>query len=340
MNRTKTFRRNRARRRLILLTAMLAAAAVLLGLCAWLLFDGQNTGEAPTPSGNAGGVTTTVTTTTTLPQFSPQTATQLDTVLTARHVLLFDMTHDRVLYSKAAGEICTPASLTKMMTAAVATKYATDEPFTIGQEVYLKDPQASSAYLKLGMVLSLPQMLDALLLPSGGDAAYALAVTTAKRVFPDEELSNFEAAMRFCDLMNQEAAALGAESTFFVNPDGIYHTNHVTTAADLLKIMQFALSFDEVRTAMSQTSSSFTTQDGKELTYTNTNRLLNRNTAYYYPYATGGKTGFTDEAGYCLASTAEKNGVQLLALVLGCAEENLRFTESITLFDAGFSLMA
>ena len=73
------------------------------------------------------------------------------------------------------------------------------------------------------------------------------------------------------------------------------------------------------------------------LTYTNTNRLLNAATPYYYSYCTGGKTGFTDEAGYCLVSTAEKNGVQLMALVYGCAEENARFTESAALFEAGFA---
>lgn len=340
MSSAKTFRRGRSHRRrtILLIIAAVGIAAILLGV--WGLSRRAKNPDPGTPDNpSAPGATTAPTaTTTTLPVLSEETVTQLDTTLTARNILLYDATHDRVLYAKGASEVCYPASLTKLMTAAVAAKYATEEPFTIGREVYLKDPQASSANLKLGMTLTLPQLLEALLLPSGGDAAYTLAVTTILRMYPEEELSNFEAAMRFCDLMNEELAAMGATNTFFVNPDGIYHTNHVTTAADMLRVMQFALSFEDVRTAMSLPSVSFTTEDGKQLTYINTNRLLNRNTAYYYPYATGGKTGYTDEAGYCLGSVAEKDGVTLIALVFGCAEEAARFTESAALFDAGFAL--
>ena len=341
MSNKKTFRRNRSRRLRVALFILIFLAMVALVLGAISLFKRPDTTPVPgsDPDDPSGTTSTTLApTTTTLPVLSNETVASLSTSLTARNALLYDATNDRVLYAKATGEPCYPASLTKMMTAAVAAKYATEEPFTVGREVYLKDPQASSAYLKIGMELTLPQMLQALLLPSGGDAAYCLGVTTILRLYPEEELSNFEAAMRFCDLMNEELAAIGAKNSFFVNPDGMYHTNHVTTPEDMLKILQFALSFEDVRVAMSSPSVTFTTVDGKDLTYINTNRLLNQNTAYYYPYCTAGKTGYTDEAGYCLASTAEKDGVELIAIVFGCAEENARFTESVTLFNSGFAL--
>lgn len=349
MAKTKTFRRRNHRRILVGAIIVLIVAA-LVALAVWsvmTLFDAPpSSGDTDTTTPNGESTTTSAPTTTmpttppTYPDLSGEAVAGLDTSVTGNYVLLYDATHDKVLYTRGAAEICNPASITKIMTAIVAAKYATDEPFTVGDEVYLCDPQASSAYLRLGMKLSLPQMLDALLLPSGSDAAYCLAVNTVRRLYPDEELSNFEAATRFCDLMNQTAAELGTTDTRFINPDGMYHTHHKTTAEDLLKILQAAWEMDVVREALSLPRVSFTTEDGKDLSFTNTNRLLNQNTSYYYPHALGGKTGFTDEAGYCLASVAEKDGVTLFSLVLGCAEENARFTDSIALFNAGFALAA
>ena len=124
-----------------------------------------------------------------------------------------------------------------------------------------------------------------------------------------------------------------------MNPDGMHHTFHVTTANDMLKILQFAWQFDVVRDALCTPRTAFTTVDGQALSYTNTNRLLNANyPSLYYANAIGGKTGFTDQAGYCLASVAQKDDVQLFAIVLGCADQDLRFTESTALYEAGFGI--
>jgi len=305
---------------------------------------------APTQETAATAPVTAVTLPPTAPPTQPASPTQppasslsgevtasLNSSITASNVLLYDVTHDRVLFARGAEEQIHPASLTKLMTAAVAVKYATGEDYTVGREVYLKDPQASSAYLSVGTVLTLEQMLQAMLLPSGADAAYCLAVTTIKRMYPEENLSDFKAAERFCDLMNEELKAIGADATFFVNPDGMDHTYHLSTASDMQKVFSFALSFPQVREAVGMATSTFTPEKGKQVTYVNTNRLLNRNTPYYYQYCTGGKTGSTGRAGYCLGSVAEKDGVTLMALVFGCKEENLRFTESAALFNAGFA---
>ncbi len=345
MNKTSTFRNKRRRQILRRLLPVFVIAVLVLALAVGVLFFlFRNSSNTPTGGDTDGGADysdeTPVTTTTTLASLSNEAAAQLSATLTAKHVLLYDATNDRVLYEKDAGVTCAPASLTKIMTAAVAAKYnQSSQNYLVGNEVYLKEAGASSAYLKLGMELTLPQMVQALLLPSGGDAAYCLAVHTARMVYPEEEMSNFEAATRFCELMNEELKNIGAQSSCFMNPDGMHHTFHVTTAADMLKILDFAWQYDAVREALCTPQASFTTVDGQKLSYTNTNRLLNPHfPAYYYANALGGKTGFTDEAGYCLASVAEKNGVRLLAVVLGCADENLRFTESTALYEAGFAL--
>lgn len=347
MSQTKTSRNKRRRRMMRRLLPVLIIGVVILALLVGVLFaliNNQNNtptgGDSNGGDGNGTGEPPVTTTTTALATMSQETVTQLDTTLSATHMLLYDATNDRVLYEKEADVVCAPASLTKIMTAAVAAKYNTPEStFVVGTEVYLKDPDASSAYLKLGMELTLPQMTQALLLPSGGDAAYCLAAHTARRVYPEEQMSDFEAATRFCELMNEELKAIGAENSRFMNPDGMHHTFHVTTAEDMLKILQFAWQFDAVREALCAPQVAFTTVDGKELSYTNTNRLLNpRFPSLYYQHVLGGKTGFTDQAGYCLASVAEKDGVRLFAVVLGCADENLRFTESTALYEAGFAL--
>ncbi|MBE6757837.1 MAG: D-alanyl-D-alanine carboxypeptidase [Ruminococcaceae bacterium] len=344
MSKTKTFRRSSRQRTLRRLIPVFIIAVLVLALAVGIAlhFSGgepsDDKGVTP-PWPKHTTTTAPTTTTTTLPSFSTETVTQLKDALSAKNALLYDITNERVLFDHNAEVVCSPASLTKIMTAAVAAKYATEDNFVVGREVYLTDPQASSAYLKIGMELTLPQMLQALLLPSGGDAAYCLAVHTAKRLYPEEELSNFDAATRFCDLMNEELKAIGANDSHFVNPDGIYHTFHVTTANDILKILRFAWQYDAVREALCTPRASFKTPSGHDLTYTNTNRLLNTNfPATYYANAIGGKTGFTDEAGYCLASVAEKDGTQLVAIVLGCADENLRFTEPKLLYEAGFAL--
>ena len=344
MSKTQTFRHSRRKHPLRRLLPVFIIAVLILALLVGIVWyfstrPASGDGTSNPIIGTKTTTTTVPTTTTTLPSFTDQTVSQLSGAMSARNALLYDVTHERVLYDANAEVPCSPASLTKIMTAAVAAKYATEENFVIGREVYLTDPQASSAYLKIGMELTLPQMLQALLLPSGGDAAYALAVHTAQRLYPEEELSNYEAATRFCDLMNEELATIGAKDSHFVNPDGMYHTFHVTTANVMLKILRFAWGFDAVREALCTQRAAFTTPSGHELSYTNTNRLLNPNyPALHYANAIGGKTGYTDEAGYCLASVAEKDGMQLIAIVLGCADENLRFTESTLLYEAGFAL--
>lgn len=343
MSKKSTFRRTRLSTGGKIGLALCVVAALFIA--AVVLFTPSTEPNTPDPSGSdpSGGSNAPLTTVTTTqappPELSAETVAQLESGLTAHNVLLYDATNRRILYAKNSDESCYPASLTKLMTAATAAKYAGENAtFTVGKETYLCDAQASKAYLSMGTTLSLEGMMQALLLPSGSDAAYCLAVTTARNVYPEEELSHFQAAMRFCDLMNQTAAEIGATASYFVNPDGMYHTNHVTTAEDMLKIVQYALSFDSVRQAFTSPTATVTAADGTNFSWTNTNRLLNRNTAYYYAPATGGKTGYTDEAGYCLAATAEKDGVQLISLVFGCSEQNDRFSESATLFRAGFAL--
>ena len=148
------------------------------------------------------------------------------------YIILGNVTDNKVLYSKNENEKCYPASLTKLVTALVAMDYAAaDTPITVGNEIYMIDPASSRAYLTVGTRLTKEQLLQALLLPSGNDAAYAMAVQVGRLIANDSALSNQAALDLFISKMNEKAASLGCTGTHFANPDGIHRDDHYTTAA-------------------------------------------------------------------------------------------------------------
>ena len=285
------------------------------------------TAEAPT--------TTTATTIGTVDNIPVSSA------ITASGVVLFDSTHNTVLYSVNADSRCYPASLTKLMTAAVASRYcSSDTVFTVGSEISLVQFGSSLAHLEQGQQLNFSAMLDALLLPSGNDAAYVIAARVGRLASGDESLDDTAAVSYFCNLMNDTAQEIGAVNTHFANPDGFHDDNHYTTAMDMALISRYALTFPNIRLTVSKPAASDLLVSGEAApAWQNSNSLIKVSSSFYYPYANGLKTGFTDEAGYCLAASAQKDGVELIAITMNSPEPNDRWTNSIALFDAGFSYL-
>ncbi len=314
-------------RRMILLGFFAVAAALVVLIVAIVLR--MTGGKEPSPTDSSTPGTTTTTTEPTTPPTLP--ASEIDGLLYSRQALVYDATHGVVLYEKGADAVCYPASLTKMLTAAVALEYVSpDAVLPVGDEIDMKMWDASSAYIQKGSELTVTELLEALLLPSGADAAYCLAVNTARIAAENPDLSDEEAVELFCQYMNETAARIGATHTHFVNPDGYNDNEHYSTPRDLLKIAQHAQSFPVLRQIMGRASA-----DG----YRNSNALLRVDGDYYYPAATGLKTGSTDEAGYCLAASAEKDGVELIGIFLDSGLSEGRYIDTITLFDQSFSLL-
>ena len=325
--REKRRRKFRRRRRIVLLVAVLVLAG-LVALLVWLisLIGSLFGGPAPEVSSEP----TAVTTTTTYPTIpTAEVAGQVH----MNHILLYDATHDAVLYQSGADVRAYPASLTKILTAAVAVRYCpADSAFMIDTEQYLVEWDASTAYLQPDTVYSLPALLDALLLPSGADAAYCLAVNTARIHSGNRNLSDEEALDTFIGYMNDLAAELGCTDSHFVTPDGYHDDDHYTTASDMLKIARYAYSLDLIRQSISTIHSEYGD-------WYNSNYLIRSdNPNYYYPYATGFKTGYTDEAGFCLAATAEKDGTLLFVILLDSDSTEYRFLDAANLFERGFEL--
>ena len=250
-----------------------------------------------------------------------------------QYCILYDVTHDAILYSKNSAERAYPASVTKLLTAAVASEYCQpDTPFTVGDEQDFVQEGSSLAYLPRGQRLTFEGLLDAMLLPSGNDAAYTMACGVGRIVANDPTLPAADAVALFVELMNEKARELGCRDSHFANPDGFHHDDHYTTAYDMARIAVACMEIEPVAKSCSKTVGRAVFLSGEDVTWYSTNKLLGS-----YRYATGLKTGSTDEAGPCLAASAEKDGTQLVAILFQSADAYSRYDDATTLFTEGFA---
>ncbi len=330
--RTVSYRRRRKpnKQKLTLATiGVLAALVLTIVLCVTL--RPASTPNTDTP--------VTETQTPALPTVSmPLPQAFVDNNTASDYIVLYDATNNKTLYSKNADKQCFPASTTKVMTALVTLQYAAqDTVFTVGDEIRLIDPESSRAFLRVGNRLNLQTLLEAIMLPSGNDAAYTAAVNVGRIIAGNESLSAQAAIAKFCEKMNETAKSLGANNTHFVNPDGIHNANHYTTAADMLLICKAALENPTLAAVMGEEKVTRTFLSGETgATWYNTNYLLRTDTRYLYEGATGLKTGHTDEAGYCLTASAERDGVKLIAVLMNADNTSGRFEDATGLFTVCF----
>ena len=251
--------------------------------------------------------------------------------------MLYDVTSGKILYEKNAYTRCYPASTTKLLTASVALYYMkADEVIVVGNELDLIAFDSSVCSIQKGYVMTLSQLIKGLIISSGNDAAYTIAVNVARKVSGNQNMSNRAALDYFASLMNSYAKRIGANSSNFVNPDGYPVQNHYSTAYDLMLIARDAMKYSLIKEAASTYETIVTTSCSHWILFRNTNSLINKSSNYYYPYATGLKTGMTYDAGYCLISTATKNGKTLLAVALGASTDDGRYIDTINMFNAAF----
>lgn len=218
------------------------------------------------------------------------------------------------------------ASLLKLLTASVALRYlSSDKVITVGTELALVPEESSLCLIEEGHMLTLHDLLIGLLLPSGNDAAYTIAVTVAREL--GGEMSDEEAVKYFTDRMNDFAFELGMRNSYFVTPDGSDDPRQFSTAADMLLIAEYALTVPEIREIIAMPQSYVTFESGEEMYWTNSNNLLNENSRYYCPEAIGMKTGFTDSAGLCLIGAFEKDGKTYIVIVTGFETGEERYTK-------------
>lgn len=244
--------------------------------------------------------------------------------LHAASAVVMEAKTGRILFEKNGSEERAMASTTKIMTLLVALEYGDFEtPVTVSANA-ARQPKVRMD-LKEGETFRLMDLLYAMMLVSYNDAAVAIAEAVAGDV------------PSFCYLMNLKARELGAYRTHFATPNGLDAEDHYSTAVDMALIGRAALE-DETALQIMQTRSYIISKDEvncRSVSMVNKNPMLSSYTA-----AIGGKTGFTNEAGLCLVSMAERDGVQLIAVVLGSGwppHSNYRVTDSLKLFEYGFN---
>lgn len=252
--------------------------------------------------------------------------------------VVYDVGAKEILYAKNSTEKISVASTTKLLTCLTALRYVSpDTVITVGNEVYLRKPNSSVSQIQPGHRLKLRTLIAALMLPSGNDAAYTVAVNTARIQTGNYSMSDTDAVKHFCALMNSYANELGCKNTNFVNPEGWDDPYHYSTAEDMLLIAREALNNVFITSTAKIASQRFWFTSGENIVWTNSNSLIHTGNAYYYEYATGLKTGTTSSAGKCLIATAEKDSRQLLILVYGAATEDDRFGKVRDIFEYTFS---
>lgn len=231
-----------------------------------------------------------------------------------------------------------PASTTKIMTFIIVYENVTDLETKVeitSASLADLDPESSVMGLEshIGESFSVRDLLYGLMLPSGNDAALVLAEYVGGSVDG------------FVDMMNRKASQLGCEHTHFTSPHGLHSPQHYTTARDMAVITKYALKLD----GFMEICNTVTYQpEGFYNSFSTTNYLLD-STAYYgdyyYPYAKGIKTGYTDEAGKCLISTAEKDGYRYLCIAMGAdysyyEDVNYAMLDTVKLYDWAFDSLA
>ena len=257
--------------------------------------------------------------------------------ITTPHIILYEAESGTVLYERASREKAYPASTTKIMTCLVALEYYDDldQTYTCGFESTNGfGSQSSLLGLQYGFTMTIRDMLYGLMLVSGNDCGACLAVATYGSI------DNFVAKM------NEKAAEIGMNDTHYVNAHGLQNENHYTTAYDMALLMSYALKNEDFKQIIRTKEYTVNEVNGKfsntiytsnKMLYTKANDTENNE----YPYTIGGKTGETNTAGYTLVEAAEKNGVTLIAVLMGDNNQGgtskyYRFQNARRLFNWGF----
>ena len=256
----------------------------------------------------------------------PRRAAAVDLNLNAKSALLMDVATGTVLYEKECHERLAPASVTKVMTMLLIMEALDDGRIHLDDQVTASEAAAakggSQIYLKAGETMPVSDMLKSIAVSSANDCACAMAELIAGR----------ESA--FVEQMNQRAAELGMADTHFVNCTGLDDSkeaeSHRTSAYDIALMSRQLLKYHP--DIKKYTTIWMDTVRGGTFGLSNTNKLIR-----FYSGATGLKTGFTSGAGYCLSATAKREGMELIAVVMGCESAQKRTADCKALLDYGFA---
>lgn len=243
---------------------------------------------------------------------------------TSSSYVLLDANSGTVLVSKNQNEKMQVASICKLMTSLLTLEKLDSGQLKLTDELLASEHacsmEGSQAFLDAGSSYKVSELLKSVIVASANDSAVVLA----------ESLAGTESA--FVAQMNKRAKELGMNNTIYANATGLPAPNQYSTAIDTSIILKEVSKYNTYVQDSNIWMDTFTHPSGRQTELVNTNRLIK-----YYDKCKTGKTGFTDEAGYCLASSASSNGLNLIAVTLKCDKAQDRFKESMELFNYGFA---
>ena len=244
--------------------------------------------------------------------------------------VLIEASTGQVIYEKNASERRSPASITKIMTLLLTFEALENKKISLKDSVMTSEHAASmggsQVFLEAGEIQSLETMIKCIVVASANDASVAVA----------EHIAGSEQA--FVDMMNEKAIALGMADTHFEDCCGLSDSDlHYLSTKDVAimsreLITRYPQIYDYCGIWMEDITHT-TARGSSDFTLSSTNKLLKQ-----YPYTTGLKTGSTSKAKFCVSATARKDGIDLIAVVMGCENGKTRFAEAVTLLNYGFSV--
>lgn len=244
--------------------------------------------------------------------------------LNSKSYILFHPESNKTLVAVNENQKTPVASICKLMTTLLVLEELENQTITLDQEFiaseYACSVEGSQAFLDVNSKYSVRDLLKSVVVASANDSAVVLA----EGVCGNETM--------FVQRMNEKAEELGMVNTLYENATGLFTTGQYSTAKDTLKILKEVSKYDLYNEFCHIWMDKLVHPSGRETELVNTNRLVR-----YYDYCLNGKTGYVDESGYCLASSAMKDGMKLMAVVLGGEKASDRFEDSVDLYSYGFA---
>ena len=256
--------------------------------------------------------------------FVPKVNAAEDLAPNSKSAIMLEASTGKVLFEKNSTERLAPASMTKIMSMLLIMEAIDSGKLSLEDDIIISktaaDMGGSQIFLQEGETYKLRDLLKGVAVASGNDAVVALA----------EKLSGSVEA--FVIAMNQRADELGCNDSNFINPHGLDAENHYSSAKDMLLMAKELIKHEKILEFTSIYEDYLKKPDGSSIWLVNTNRLVR-----FYDGVDGLKTGFTSTAGYCLTSTAKKNNIRFITVVMGVETSDKRSEDTVNLLNYGFN---
>jgi len=262
--------------------------------------------------------------------------TELTGKLESVEAFVYDVNAGDLIYATRRDTQLYPASTTKLLTILTALQYMDlDTEVTPGDELVLVRSDSSIAGLTQKHTLTVEQLIEGLLLPSGNDAAYVLSVATGRTIAGDPELYFKDAIAIMLEQMNRYASKIGMVNSHFNRVDGYFDYQNYTTAEDMTQLAIVAYNNEIIRKYCGVAYDEVTLVSGQTLKWTNSNMMLLANSAWYNPYVKGMKTGSLRDS-HCLVCILENDGQAYLVGVFGGSSKETRYRDIRAISNALF----